>query len=145
MDANKIFGLFNGAEPESLREKAQAADQLLDYKEHPMFWVGMFKKLIANHSNFNKKIAGFIAQMEEELNTYDVETAGEFVTYNRAWYWISKIDITQDKHQYAVNHYNDDHLQTYLQFSISFWEEYEEYEKCAHLKKIWDWCMKSSI
>ncbi len=87
----------------------------------------------------------YIAQMEEELNTYDVETAGEFVTYNRAWYWISKIDITQDKHQYAINHYNDEHLKTHLQFSISFWEEYEEYEKCAHLKKIWDLCMKSSI
>ena len=46
MDVNKIFNLFNGDEPESLREKAQQVDNLLDYKNHPLFWVGMFKKLI---------------------------------------------------------------------------------------------------
>lgn len=142
MDANKIFGLFTGdysSEQPSERETIT----LENYTEHPLYWVGMFKKLIANHNNFNQKIADFISQMEEELNVYDVETAGEFVTYNRAWYWVSKVDITQDKHQYAVNYFNDEHLQTYLQFSISFWEEYEEYEKCAYLKKIWDFCMKS--
>ena len=82
MDANKIFGLFTGdysSEQPSERETIT----LENYTEHPLYWVGMFKKLIANHRNFNQKIAGFIAKMEEELNTYDVETAGEFVTYNR--------------------------------------------------------------
>ena len=51
MDVDKIFNLFNGDEPESLREKAQQVDVLIDYKNHPLFWVGMFKKLIQNHQN----------------------------------------------------------------------------------------------
>ena len=42
VDVNKIFGLFNNEEPESLNEKAEMADTLLNYKEHPLFWVGMF-------------------------------------------------------------------------------------------------------
>ena len=139
MDPNKIFGLFTG----NYSSEAPSEEDVLtldNYTKHPLYWVGMFKKLIHNHRVFNKKIAGFVSKMEEELNTYDVEIAGEFVVYNRAWFWISKIDITQDKHQYAVDYYNDDYLKTYLQFSISYWEEYEEYEKCAHLKKIWDFC-----
>ena len=32
MNIDKIFNLFNGDEPESLREKAQQVDTLLDYK-----------------------------------------------------------------------------------------------------------------
>lgn len=142
MDANKIFGLFTGKHSSENMEGG-AIIPLEDITKLPEYWVGMFKKLIQNHQNFNRKVAGFLSQMDEELDVYDVETAGEFVVYNRAWFWISKIDITQDKHISAVIQYTDEYLTTYLQFSISYWEEFEEYEKCAHLKKIYDLCMKS--
>jgi hypothetical protein len=136
VDADKIFGLFNGEEPESLPEKAKMADALLDFKEHPLFWVGMFKKLIHNHKTFNRKVMNFFSQMDEELDLYDVEQAGEFVVYNRAWFWISKIDIQVSSHQDALLHYADEYLLTYVKFAISYFEELEEYEKCAQLVKI---------
>ena len=143
VDVNKIFGLFNDEEPESLREKAQMANVLLDYKEHPLFWVGMFKKLIHNHKMFNTKVMDFFSKLEnEELDLYDVEEAGEFIVYNRAWFWISKIDISDRKCQEAILHYTDEYLDTYLKFAISYFQELEEYEKCAHLKKISDICEK---
>ena len=138
MDANKIFGLFNEEENNSLPEKAKAIDAALDLKEHPLFWVGMFKKLIHNHKNFNHQILGFFSKMDEELDLYDVEQAGEFVTYNRAWHWISKVDIQDRKCQDAIIHYTDEFLETYLKFTISYFQEFEEYEKCAHLKNILD-------
>lgn len=139
VDVNKIFGLFsNDDEPESLQEKARMADELLNYKEHPLFWVGMFKKLIHNHKTFNHKVINFFSQMDEELDLYDVEQAGEFVVYNRAWFWISKVDPQDRKHQEAIIHYTDEFLETYLKFTISYFQEFEEYEKCAHLKKILD-------
>ena len=141
MDADKIFGLFDGEEPESLMEKAKMVDVLLNYKEHPMFWVGMFKKLIHNHKVFNHKVMDFFTDMDEELDIYDVETAGEFVVYNRAWFWISKIDILDRICQESLVHYTDEYLKTYLKFSISYWEETEEYEKCAHLKSILDFIL----
>ena len=142
MDPNKIFGLFTGQYSSEMPEDGGIV-LIDDITKLPVYWVGMFKKLIHNHRNFNRKVAGFLSKMDEELNVYDVETAGEFVVYNRAWFWISKIDITQDKHAKAVIQYADEYLTTYLQFSISYWEEFEEYEKCAHLKKIYDFCMKS--
>jgi len=137
MDINKIFGLFDNKEPDSLKEKAVMVDQLLDYKEHPLFWIGMFKKLIHNHRTFNKEVVSFFSKMEEEeLSTYDVEKAGEFIVYNRAWFWISKIDLQDWKCKEALVHYADEYLETYIKFIISYFEEFEEYEKCAHLKSI---------
>ena len=139
MDVNKIFGLFNNEEPESLPEKARMADELLNYKDHPLFWVGMFKKLIHNHKTFNTKVMNFFSRLEdEELDLYDVEQAGEFVVYNRAWFWISKINPQDRICQEAILHYSDEFLDTYLKFAISYFQEFEEYEKCAHLKKILD-------
>lgn len=133
VDANKIFGLFGNEENNSLPKKVEA---IIDFKEHPLFWVGMFKKLIYNHKNFNRKVMNFFSQMDEELDLYDVEQAGEFIVYNRAWFWISKIDPTISSHQESLLHYADDYLLTCVKFSISYFEEFEEYEKCAHLVKI---------
>ena len=64
MDINKIFDLFDNKEPNSLKEKAQQADVLLDYKNHPLFWVGMFKKLIQNHQTFNDQLLKFFDKLE---------------------------------------------------------------------------------
>ena len=69
MDVNKIFGLFDasgeGSKPDFNHETDMS--HLLDnYKEHPMFWVGMFKKLIHNHKTFNHKIMNFFSKIEEE-------------------------------------------------------------------------------
>jgi len=139
MDVDKIFGLFNNEEPESLQEKAEMADKLSDYQEHPLFWVGMFKKLIHNHNNFNRKVVNFLSKVDDEmLDLHDVEEAGEFIVFNRAWFWISKIDIQDRICQEAILHFSDEFLETYLNLSISYFQEFEEYEKCAHLKKIHD-------
>ena len=140
MDADKIFGLFDGGE--GSKSDFDPKDNLLEnYKEHPMFWVGMFKKLVHNHKVFNHKVMDFFIDMDEELDIYDVETAGEFIVYNRAWFWISKIDISDRICQESLVHYADEYLETYLKFSISYWEEIEEYEKCAYLKSILDFIL----
>jgi hypothetical protein len=143
VDVNKIFGLFNGEDFNSLPEKAQVGETAMDFKEHPLFWVGMFKKLIQNHKTYNRSIMNFFSKMDEEVDLYDVENAGEFIVYNRAWFWISKIDLSDIKHQDSIIHYTDDLLLTYIKFSISYFQELEEYEKCAHLKKIQDFVEKS--
>lgn len=111
---------------------------LEDYKQHPMFWVGMFKKLIYNHKSFNDKILNSFKDLDGELDMNDVENAGEFIMYNRAWYWISKINIKESLHQNALTHYADEILLTYTKVVILYFQELEEYEKCAHLKKIQD-------
>jgi len=136
MDLNKIFGLFSDEEPKSLKEKSQLIDDILDFKEHPLFWVGMFKKLIQNHKLFNKEIIGFFSILDQELDIDDVEQAGEFVVYNKAFSWIEKIDSNNKLHQNSILKFSDDTFLSYLKISISYFEKFEEYEKCAHLKNI---------
>ena len=135
MNVDKIFNLFNGDEPESLREKAQQVDIALDYKNHPLFWVGMFKKLIQNHQVFNTQILKFFDQMEEGLDVIDVDRAGEFVVFNRAWSYIQKVDPNNLVAQEALYRFADIHLKVALELSINYFQEHEEYEKCSHLKK----------
>lgn len=138
MDPNKIFNIFT-PKPENRKNESFSVE---DFTKSPVYWVGMFKRLITNHNNFNHKITKFFTETNQELDLYDVETAGEFVVYMRAWYWISKFDITHKEHQITLINHCDEYLITYLKFSISFWEDYEEYEKCAHLKSILDFCKK---
>ena len=136
MDINKIFGLFNNEEPESFKEKVHYADILLEnYKNHPLFWVGMFKKLIYNHNLFHNQLTKFFEKIDEELDKVDIDKAGEYVVFTKAWDYIKKINPDDMKHQEALYHFADDYLKTALELSINYFQEQEEYEKCAHLKK----------
>jgi len=136
MNIDKIFSLFEGDEPNSLREKTQQVDITLDYKNHPLFWVGMFKKLIQNHQTFNDQLLKFFDKLDEELSTVDVDKAGEFLVFNRAYEYIQKVDPDNLVAQEALFRFVDIHLKVALELSINYFQEHEEYEKCAHLKKI---------
>jgi len=135
VNIDKIFNLFNGDEFDSLKEKAQAVDVSLDYKNHPLFWVGMFKKLIQNHQVFNDQLLKFFDKLDENLSTTDVDKAGEFIVFTRAWDYIQKVDPDNLVCQEALYRFADIHLKIALELSINYFQEVEEYEKCAHLKK----------
>ena len=137
MDPNKIFGLFEGEDFDTLQEKAQAADALLDYKDTPIFWVGMFKKMILNNKTLYQQIAQHLPkQLLEEVP--GMEDAAEFVTYNRAWFYLSKLDLKKKYHVDSLKPFADGDLLFGLKTAIKYFEDREEYEKCAHMKKIQD-------
>jgi transcriptional regulator with PAS, ATPase and Fis domain len=136
MNIDKIFSLFEGDEPKSLREKDQQVDITLDYKNHPLFWVGMFKKLIQNHQTFNDQLLKFFDKLDEELSIVDIDKAGEFLVFNRSYEYIQKVDPDNLVAQEALFRFADIHLKVALELSINYFQEQEEYEKCAHLKKI---------
>tara|TARA_R110000822_G_scaffold247892_1_gene375692 strand:+ start:346 stop:777 length:432 start_codon:yes stop_codon:yes gene_type:complete len=142
MDINmdNIFGLFTSNE--SLDEGGDAV--YVNFKNTPVYWVGMYKKLILNHINFNKKIVKFFKEANEELDVSEVKEAGEFVVYNRAWSYIKDIDVDNKDHIDAIEKYCDEYLDIALKLGISFFEQLEEYEKCALLKHILDKSQKFS-
>lgn len=113
-------------------------DVYIDFKNTPVYWIGMYKKLILNHINFNKKVVEFFKEANEELDSDDVKEAGEFVVYNRAWSYIQKIDINKKDHIDAIEKYCDEYLDISLKLGILFFEQSEEYERCALLKHILD-------
>ena len=135
INLDNIFHLFG---PDDDFDGVDNGTTYMDFKNTPTYWVGMYKKLILNHINFNKKIIKFFQKSDKALDLGDVKEAGEFVTYNRAWSYIKKIDMTNKEHIKGIKVYSDEYLDTALKLGISFFIETEQYERCAHLQKILD-------
>ena len=135
INLDNIFHLFG---PDDEFDGVDNGTTYMDFKNTPTYWVGMYKKLILNHINFNKKIIKFFQKSDKALDLGDVKEAGEFVTYNRAWSYIKKIDMSNKEHIKGIKVYADEYLDTALKLGISFFIETEEYERCAHLQKILD-------
>ena len=136
MDIKKIFRLFEEPQENHKEFSQEEYNQLVEnYKKHPLYWVGMFKKLIHNHNLFNSQLLNFFEKLDEELDQVDINKAGEYMLFTRAWEYIKKVNPEEKKHQEALYHFSDIHLKIALELSINFFQEHEEYEKCAHLKK----------
>jgi|TARA_B100001094_G_scaffold300656_1_gene326261 hypothetical protein len=135
INLDNIFHLFG---PDDNFDGVDNGTTYMDFKSTPTYWVGMYKKLILNHINFNKKIIKFFQKSDKALDLGDVKEAGEFVTYNRAWSYIKKIDVSNKEHIKGIKVYADEYLDTALKLGISFFIETEQYERCAHLQKILD-------
>ncbi len=72
---------------------------------------------------------------DEGLDQVDIDRAGEYVVFTKAWDYIKKVNPEDKKHQEALYHFSDIHLKIALELAINYFQEQEEYEKCAHLKK----------
>lgn len=132
MDIDNIFGLFSDS------EFIMEGKPSIEFSKTPIYWVGMYKKVILNHINFNKKILKFFEKANEEFDVEDIKEAGEFFVYNKAWDYIEKIDIENPTHLLALSEYSDEYLDVSLKLGINFYEQQEQYEKCAFLKKLLD-------
>jgi len=135
MDLSKIFKLFNESEEV---ENDFSEDTYIDFKSTPIYWIGMYKKLVLNNSNFNKKIVQFFKDSDEELDVAEMSEAGEFITYQRAWGYIKDINPKDEFHRKIIKKSSDEYLETALKLGILYFEEREMYENCALLKKILD-------
>jgi hypothetical protein len=130
MDIDKIFNLFND------NSNIQNNDKKTSLKDSPFFYIGMFKKINYYYNNFSDVL--FFKNLDEELDVSDMKRVEDFIKYNRAWFWIQKINISDESSKNALILYSDISLKTYLENIIYYFESYEEYEKCAFLKKILD-------
>ena len=133
IDMTNIFGLFIPGEE---LDGTQTATNLDELKTKPIFHVGMYKKLIQNHINFNTKVLNFFKKSNEEFNIEDIKEAGEYVVFNRAWSYISNVDIKNDGYIDALKHYSDEQFHATLDMGIEFFQNDELYERCAFLLKI---------
>ena len=139
MDTDRIFGLFNDDDSGLENKKVQYDDILLeDYKNNPLFWVGMFKKLIYNHNIFKEQLLKFFEKSDEKLDKSDIDKAGEYIMFGKAWDFIKNVDPNNKAHQEALYHFADLDLKIAIESSIKYFQGQEEYEKCAHLKKNLD-------
>ena len=133
IDKDKIFKLFvDGKEISGDKTK----DEIKNYMNGPYAKIGMFVKLIQNHEVFHKKLEKFLKKEQPNYNVESTKEASEFTVYNRAWGYIKNININDEEDLNAIINFEHRTLLKVLSSSITFFEIYEEYEKCAHLYKI---------
>lgn len=139
IDPDKIFGLFGRADDNPTpEEREDITQQLIELKDSPAFKIGVFRKLILNHTNFNLNLLNMLKRAHSELDVDDMNNASEHIVYTRAWEYIKDLNVKDVEVFEAVKKGANEELVTTLALAIDFFEEKEEYEKCAHLKKLSD-------
>jgi hypothetical protein len=135
MDINHIFNLF-GDPGNKYNEEPPSEFDLEAFEKTPSFKIGMFKKIILNQHVFQKKLINMFKTKGDEYNVDGMEEVGEYMAHHRAWDHIKDCEVENEIWQDSFTVLHDEHLETAIKLSISFFEEMEEYEKCALLKKI---------
>ena len=134
MDIDRIFNLF--MLPSFKGEEENADISVLDIYSHPAFKIGMFKKWVVNIPNAikfalpdTKKSSGI-----EDLEDY--RTAVKNQIFRKAFEFLEEVDF--DTHKDIIKNNLDPLLKKSLEQSMNHFIEYEEYEKCAVIKKFQD-------
>jgi hypothetical protein len=135
MDINHIFNLF-GDPGNKYNEEPPSEFDVKAFEKTPSFKIGMFKKIILNQHVFQKKLINMFKTKDDMFEVDNMEEVGEYMAHHRAWNHIKECKISNEIWQDSFKILHDDHLETAIKLSISFFEEAEEYEKCALLKKI---------
>lgn len=132
IDPERLFSAFELPEYEE-------GDIFNELQKTQTFKLGMFKKIIWNQKNMESRMDKFLEMMPDLAEKIDFDgDAGEFVTHTRAWTYLKDFDITLEQSKDAARIFSDEYTITACDLAISFWEEREAYEKCAHIKKVQD-------
>lgn len=141
MDIDNIFGLFGFNKNNDNKDQ----EDLELFRNTPLFKAGMFKKMIFNGINFRTQIVKFFHKADPDIEMEGMEEAGDYMMYTRAYFWIEKCNLEDEEWQHALEYYSDDEMITSLKLCIKYFEEIEEFEKCAFLKKIQDYIEKTVL
>ena len=134
MGLGGIFALFGFDDENKLDKKTKK--NLDEFKETPHFRIGMFTKMILNGMNFKKQVVGFFSKADKDLDILGIDEAGDFMMFNRAWFWISECNARKKDWKEALQYNSTPEMLFCIKSSIKYFESIEDYEKCAFLIKI---------
>ena len=135
MNKDKIFNLFDDSQ-ETQQKAVEQKNLLPSSKSSAYFKLGMFTKLIVNHFVFHNKLEKFLQQEEPTYNVESTREASEFVVFNRAFNYLNQINPLDKEVTFTVLDFNNKVLSKTLESALIYFENLEEYEKCAHIFKF---------
>lgn len=127
MNPDKIWNLFGNTGEGEKKE-------VFDYTKHPSYGLLMFKKILKN----SKDVMKIMHQLSsnEDLNENDINTIGQEYVYRNAWEYLKKTKVDDNDVIASLQFISTPEIESYLEEAKMFFEEKEEYEKCAFIKKI---------
>ena len=136
IDKDKLFNLFGNPEENKDSKIILTVDE--DFLGEPFAKLGMFTKLIVNHNVFHSKLSKFLKNEKANIDVAETKRASQYTVFNRAWFYISKLDLTNDHHIDALIDFKAEPFINSIDQAINYFsgEDVEEYEKCAKLLEI---------
>jgi len=140
MDKEKIFGLFDKHFDDGVNAEVEL------YKKTFRFKIEMFIKIVIYGEKWKSTVVNIFSKADSDLNVEEIDEAGDFMLYTRAWFWIEQFDFNNDdclEDLRSITHtdkdsFNGSDLFISLMRAIKYFEKIEEFEKCAFLVKIRD-------
>jgi hypothetical protein len=132
MNLKNIFDAFNS---ENFNNDDETS-LLMDFSEHPLFWISGFNKIIDNHLFFKQYTVKTFKNISPDVDIDELEKAGEELMFRKAWDYIKSINLEKKLHIECIKNKASRDFIYNLQISIQFFEALEEYEKCALMKSI---------
>lgn len=139
MDLNGIWKLFGFGDE---KNDKKVSKELENFKKSPQFKLKMFAKMISQGVIFKKQLIDFFKNSDPEIEMDGIGEVGDLMMYNRAWFWVSECTPRKKEWKEALTEIASEDFKECIEVSIKYFEEIEEYEKCAHFKKILDFVEK---
>lgn len=133
MNIDNIFSLFSDQSDQSQDDETSL---LVDFSEHPFYWIGGFNKVIANHSYFQQYTIKMFKNASPSLDENEMEKAGNHLMFEKAWEYIKYIKLNNQFHVECLGKRASFEFSNNLEHAVKHFEQFEEYEKCALLKGI---------
>lgn len=133
MNIDQIFNMF-----EKDNKDVDENNMLIDFSDHPLYWISGFNKIVNNYVLFTEYINREFNNIQPELRSDDLGLINNIILYNRAWEYIKRFNIDNKFHLDCLKLKASNSLLKSLESSVLIFEGMEEYEKCAFLKKIQD-------
>jgi hypothetical protein len=130
VDISRIFGQFEEHNKQSVNKAVKDL-----WEDKPQHRLRTFAKLIRNHNVFLEKTIQYFSHNNPDFDEQEFRESGDLVVYNRAFYYIKDLDLDKKEDEIALAVCGRE-IQPELYDALMFFEDEEEYEKCAIIHKF---------
>lgn len=135
MDPNSIFSLFD-SEPENQEKSSEK--EITNLSEHPYVIMGLFTRMVLKGEEAVCNSLDFLKFINPDIDLQVISEVNRSMTYLNGYKHLSKLNLEDPVHQDVILEKARVDFLLACEKSIQFFQEKEEYEKCAFIKKFKD-------
>ena len=135
MDPNSIFGLFD-SEPEN--RKKESEKEITNLSEHPYVLMGLFTRMILRGEESTNNSLEFLKMINPEVDLDAILQVNKALIYVSGYNHLYKLSLEDPLHREVLLEKAGEDFLKACERSIQFFSALEEYEKCAFIKKFYD-------
>ena len=135
MDPNSIFSLFD-SEPEN--HKVEPGKEIKNLADHPYVLLGLFTRMVLRGEEAIHNSLDFLKALNPEVDLEAISELNRYTLYLSGFNHLSKLSLEDTFHQDVLLEKAGADFLNACQKSIQFFQDREDYEKCALIKKYSD-------